>query len=268
MVGNIITDITGRKRAEAEREELIAKLEAQNAELERFTYTVSHDLKSPLITINGYVGMLREDLAEGDSEQVASDLGRISNAAGKMDHLLRDVLELSRIGRLVSALEEVSLKELAQEAIEIVGGQARERGVQIEISPDLPVVFGDRLRLLEVLQNLIDNAVKYMGDQAEPRVEIGWRRDGNETICYLCDNGIGIEPRYHDTIFGLFDQLDQKVEGSGIGLSLVKRVVEVHGGRVWVESEGPGRGSTFFFTIAARSESPQRQGTERCTASH
>ncbi|HYW80645.1 MAG TPA: ATP-binding protein, partial [Thermoguttaceae bacterium] len=122
---------------------------------------------------------------------------------------------------------------------------------------DLPVVFGDRLRLREVLQNLIDNAVKYMGDQPQPRVEIGWRPDGDETVYYVRDNGVGIDPCYHEKVFGLFDQLDQKVVGSGIGLSLVKRIVEVHGGLIWVESEGSGRGSTFCFTLAARSKSPK-----------
>ena len=264
----MIEDITERKQAEEEREELIAKLEAQNAELERFTYTVSHDLKSPLITINGFVGMLRKDLAEGDSERVEEDLSRVANAADKMEQLLRDVLELSRIGRLVNTSEDVSLEEVAHEAHELVSGQTRKNGVHVEISSDLPVVFGDPLRLREVLQNLIDNAVKYMGDQPQPRVEIGSRRDGNETICYVQDNGIGIDPRYHEKVFGLFDQLDPKVEGSGIGLSLVKRIIEIHGGRIWIESEGSGHGATLCFTIAARSESTERRGAEPCTASH
>ncbi|NQT40546.1 MAG: PAS domain S-box protein [Planctomycetes bacterium] len=248
-------DITERNRAQREREELIAKLEAQNAELERFAYTVSHDLKSPLITIQGYVGMLRQDLADEVPVTVRDDLARISSAADKMDQLLRDLLELSRIGRLINPPENVSLEEVAREALELVGGQVKERGVRVEISPDLPVVFGDRVRLLEVLQNLIDNAVKYMGDTSEPRVEIGSRRDGNQTICYVRDNGIGIEPRYHERVFGLFDQLDQKVEGSGIGLALVKRIVEVHGGRIWIESEGSGHGSTFCFTVAPNGQS-------------
>ncbi len=121
----------------------------------------------------------------------------------------------------------------------------------------MPVVFGDRLRLLEVLQNLIDNAVKYSGDQAKPRVEIGSRPDGNETVYYVRDNGIGIDARYHEKVFGLFDQLNPKVEGSGVGLSLVKRIVEVHGGRIWVESEGAGHGTTFCFTIPAKTESQE-----------
>ncbi len=243
------TKIEERKRAEQEREDLIAKLEAQNAELERFTYTVSHDLKSPLITINGYVGMLRQDLAKGDSGAVENCLERISNAASKMSQLLKDVLELSRVGRLVNPPEDVSLAELAREAIELVGGQVKKKGVQVKISPDLPVVFGDRVRLLEVLQNLIDNAVKYMGEQSRPRVEIDLRRDGNTTICYVRDNGIGIESQYHEKIFDLFEQLDPKAEGTGIGLSLVKRIVEVHGGRIWVESAGAGSGSTFCFNL-------------------
>ncbi|MEE8452848.1 MAG: ATP-binding protein, partial [Thermoguttaceae bacterium] len=162
--------------------------------------------------------------------------------------------------------EDVPLEGLAREALELVGGQIKENRVQVEISNDLPVVFGDRLRLTEVVQNLIDNAVKYMGNQAEPRVEIGSRCNGNETICYVRDNGIGIDPRYHEKVFGLFDQLDQKVEGSGIGLSLVKRIVEVHGGRIWVESEGLGHGSTFCFTLAAKSEPAERPGSEPCTA--
>ncbi|HYW81153.1 MAG TPA: ATP-binding protein, partial [Thermoguttaceae bacterium] len=262
-----VRNLTERKKAEQERITLIATLESQNAELERFTYTVSHDLRSPLITINGYVGMLRQDLAEGDSKQVEEDLSRISNATDKMDHLLRDVLELSRIGRLVNASVEVSMGNLVREAIESVNGQLQESGVQVEIAPALPVVFGDRLRLTEMLQNLIDNAVKYMGDQPEPRIDIGWRRDGDETVFYVRDNGIGINPRYHEKVFGLFDQLNQKMNGSGIGLALARRIVEVHGGRLWVESEGPGHGSTFCFTIAPKDESTQRLDRERSTNS-
>ncbi len=245
-------DITERKQIEAEREQLIAKLEAQNAELEQYAYTVSHDLKSPLITVKGFVGMMQQDLAKGDYTSVNDDLTRIAHAADKMDRLLRDLLELSRIGRLVNPSEEIPLLELTKEALELAHGQIAERGVEVEISPDLPVIYGDRLRLLEVMQNLIDNAVKYLGDQPRPRVEIGSRRDGNETVCFVRDNGIGIEPDYHGKIFGLFEQLDPHVEGSGIGLALVKRIIEIHGGRIWVESQGTGHGSTLCFTVTQR----------------
>ena len=255
-------DISARLRAEQEREDLIAKLERQNAELERFTYTVSHDLKSPLITIKGYVGMLRESLAGTESDLVAEDLGRISGAADKMGDLLRDLLELSRVGRLVNPSEKVALGELAAEVLELVGVRAEQRGVQVEISPDLPVVFGDRLRLQEVLQNLIDNGVKYMGEQPRPRIDIGSRRDGDETICYVRDNGIGIDPSYHERVFGLFDQLDQTMEGSGIGLALVKRIVEVHGGRAWIESDGTGHGTSVCFTIPENAKSTEGEASQ------
>ena len=257
VVGLVVTflDITQRRRAEREREELIATLEAQNAELERFAYTVSHDLKSPLITIKGFLGILRDDLAQEGSETVRKDLSYISNAADRMEQLLKDLLELSRIGRLINPSEGVSLTKLAREVLEIAGGQAEENGVQVEIAPDLPIVFGDQLRLREVLQNLIDNAVKYMGDQPQPRVEIGSRRDGNQTVCYVRDNGIGIEPCHHEQVFGLFSQLDQKAEGTGIGLALVKRIVEAHDGQIWIESDGSGHGATVCFTIPTRTKS-------------
>ena len=119
------------------------------------------------------------------------------------------------------------------------------------IAPDLPPVTGDRLRLVEVYQNLIENAVKYMGDQPAPRVEVGTRHDAEtgETVFYVADNGMGIDPRYQRKVFGLFERLDAGTEGTGVGLALVTRIVEVHGGRVWVESEGRGKGSTFCFTL-------------------
>ncbi len=254
--------VSSIRESEREREDLIAALEAQNAELERFAYSVSHDLKSPLITITGYIGALSEDLAEGNLEIVQDDIARISNAADKMSQLLNDVLELSRVGRLVNPPQDVALGELAGEALQLVAGQIRQKNVQVEISPKLPVVRGDRVRLIEVLQNLLDNAIKYMGDQPRPQIEIGSRRDDKEAICYVRDNGIGIEPRYHEKVFRLFGQLDQNVEGTGIGLALAKRIVEVHGGRIWVESAGLGQGSTFCFTIAAEGKSSQSGSIE------
>ena len=250
-------DITDRKRAEAEREELITTLEAQNAELERFTYTVSHDLKSPLITIKGYVGILREDLAEGATEAVAKNLDQIAAAADRMNRLLSDLLELSRIGRLVNPPEEVPLGELVDETLRILHGQIERAGVDVIVSPDLPMIFGDRVRLLEVTQNLIDNAVKHMGVQPKPRIEIGVREEDDEIICFVRDNGVGIESMHRERVFGLFEQLDPGVEGSGIGLALVKRIVELHGGRVWFESEGLGHGTTFCFTVPPKPEATQ-----------
>lgn len=244
-------DITDRKQAEVEREELIAELEARNTELERFTYTVSHDLKSPLITIKGYVGMLAEDLREGNTENVDNDIQRIATSADKMADLLKELLELSRIGRIVNPPTEFSIDELARDAVAAVGGPISDRGVQVHIGEDLPIAYGDRQRLLEVLQNLIENSVKYMGDQESPSVRIGAEPAEGMILVHVQDNGIGIESQYQERIFGLFDQLNAESDGTGIGLALVKRIVEVHGGRVWVESEGAGMGSRFCFTIPA-----------------
>ena len=190
-----------------------------------------------------------EDAIAGNIEGVQADMARISSATDKMQQLLNELLELSRIGRLMDPPEEVLLGELAYEAVEMVRGRLEERGVEVEIAPNLPVVYGDHPRLREVLQNLVDNAVKFTGDQPHPRVEIGVRHDDAERVYYVRDNGMGIDPRYHDKVFGLFERLDPKAEGTGVGLAIVKRIVEVHGGRIWIESEGAGRGSTFCFTL-------------------
>jgi PAS domain S-box-containing protein len=244
--------VTELKQAETEREALIAELEAKNAELERFTYTVSHDLKNPLITIRGFLGYLERDAAAGNMEKWQADMARITGAAEKMHLLLDELLELSRIGRLMNPPVDVPLSELAHEAASLVAGRIAGRGVTVDIAPDLPTVYGDRIRLRELFENLIDNAVKFMGDQPHPRVEVGARREGEATVCFVRDNGTGIDPRFHEKVFGLFERLDQKVEGTGVGLAIVRRIVEVHGGRIWVESAGAGRGSTFCFTLPPR----------------
>jgi PAS domain S-box-containing protein len=243
-------EITERQRVEAELERLIAEQEARNAEMERFTYTVSHDLKSPLITICGFLGLLEQDALRGNAERMQTDIAYIHMAAATMQRLLDELLELSRIGRVVHPLTEIPLGALAHEAVTLVGGQIAARGVQVHIAPDLPVVMGDRSRLLEVLQNLVDNAVKFMGTQPTPRIEIGLRQKDKERVYYVQDNGVGIDPRYHEKVFGLFERLESEGDGTGIGLALVKRIIEVHGGRIWIESAGQGCGSTFCFTLA------------------
>ena len=176
-----VQDITERKQAEAEREALIHELEARNAELERFAYTVSHDLKSPLITIRGFLGFVEQSAREGNWERMKADMARIVEATDKMRRLLDELLELSRIGRMMNPPEAVPFEAIVQEAIQLVHGRIEARGVLIEMQPALPVVYGDRARLVEVVQNLIDNACKFMGDQAEPRITIGQQgsdRDG------------------------------------------------------------------------------------------
>jgi len=232
-----------------ERQKLITKLEVNNAELERFTYTVSHDLRSPLVTIKGFLGMLNKDIYENNPARIQMDFKRIAGAADKMDELLSDLLELSRIGRIVHPPEEVDLGKLAQEALELLDARIRMHDVTVIVSPDLPTVFGDRVRLREVFENLIDNAAKYMGDQSNPTIEIGTRNGDKQSVIFVKDNGLGIEQKYQTRIFDLFEKLNPTIEGTGIGLALIKRIIEEHDGRIWAESEGLGKGSTFYFTI-------------------
>ncbi len=242
-----------RAHEEAQRADR-ADLAAKNAELERFTYTVSHDLKSPLVTIRGFAGLAGTDLAAGKLDRVRQDLGRIVAASDKMQGLLEDVLELSRVGRVVNPPEDVALGVVAREAVELVKGQLDEGRVRVEIAPDLPVVRADRRRLLEVLQNLVENGAKFAGGRNDSRIEIGTRRDGPEPVFYVRDNGRGIDPRFLERVFDLFEKLEPGAEGAGVGLALVRRIVEAHGGRAWAESDGPGRGSTFCFTLPASRE--------------
>jgi len=229
--------------------ERTAELEAKNDELERFTYTVSHDLKSPLVTIKGFLGLLKKDTVEGKPERVEQDIRQIHDAADKMQRLIDELLELSRIGREVNPSKEIALTELAKEVVQLLSGRITERGVSVTVAPEMPTIFGDRVQLWQVFQNLIDNAVKFMGEQPEPRIEIGGRQEDQQVVCYVRDNGAGIAPRFHDTVFGLFKRLDTKSDGTGIGLATVKRIVEVHDGRIWVESAGAGQGSTFYFSL-------------------
>lgn len=228
---------------------LIQELEKKNEELERFTYTASHDLKAPLITIRGYLGYIEKDSRSGNYERLMHDINRISEATEKMNHLLSDLLELSRVGRIANKAEEIRLNEIAEDALERVKGIIEEKNVNIKIQKDLPTVLVDKERIVEVIQNLVDNAIKFMGNQPNPQIEIGSEQQNNETIYFVKDNGIGIRKEFHEKIFGLFDKLDSESEGTGIGLALVKRIIEVHDGKIWVKSE-EGKGSTFYFTLS------------------
>ncbi|MHB1034116.1 MAG: ATP-binding protein [Pirellulales bacterium] len=256
-------DITEHAAIEAEREDLIEELQAKNAEMERFIYSVSHDLKSPLITVTGFLGMLERDLARGNLDRLPSHVARVTGATERMKHLIDDLLELSRIGRMVNMSVEVPLSQLAGEVVDILAGAIAKRGVQVRVSPELPIVRGDRTRFMELVQNLVDNAVKFTGDQPAPQIEIGCRKDGREIVCYVRDNGIGLDPRFGERIFGLFEQLHTETGGTGVGLTIAKRIVELHGGRIWVESEGPGKGCTFCFTLPTSDQQPRREKSER-----
>jgi len=244
-------DVTDRRLAAEERERFIRALEQKNAELERFTYTVSHDLKSPLVTIRGFLGMLRDDLARGDQASIAEDLSQIDTASARMSRLLAELLELSRVGRTTIPAETVDFAEVVREVVQGLRPRLAERSIDVRTVTPLPAARGERLRLVEVWQNLIDNAAQHMGPQSRPCIEIGAREAEDGPIYFVRDNGRGVAPQYHERIFGLFERLDTSGDGTGVGLALVRRIIEVHKGRVWVESEGKGRGSTFCFTLAS-----------------
>jgi len=235
-------DVTERKRQEEE-------LKQKNTELERFTYTVSHDLKSPLVTVKTFLGYLEQDLLTPDPERVKQDMVYMRTATDKMGQLLDELLNLARVGRKVNPTVRVAFRELAQEAVRLVAGRISTSGVEVQVAEAAVVLEGDRPRLREIWQNLVENACKFMGNQPKPRVEIGVEQRGPETVFFVRDNGMGIEPHYQTKVFGLFEQLNPKGEGTGMGLALVKRIVELYGGRIWIESPEPGQGANFLFTL-------------------
>jgi len=252
-VAQLEAEIAERKALEEQREAVIKELEHKNIELERFTYTVSHDLKSPLITIQGFAGLLREDAQKGDLVRLQEDIGRITKAAEKMQELLTDLFNLSRIGRIGSPYEDVSLGTIAREAVHFLSGPLSQKRIAVEIEPDLPTVHVDHARIREVYTNLIENSIKFMHEQEFPKIWIGMRREGDEPVFFVRDTGMGIEPRYLLKVFGLFEKMDGRTEGTGVGLAIVKRIIEVHGGRIWAESEGAGKGTTICFTLPQQS---------------
>ena len=248
-IGGIATDITERKRTEAEREQLVEALEGKNAELERFTYSVSHDLKSPLITIRGFIGMIRNDLERGAIERVNEDLARVDDAAQHMQLLLTQLLELCRTSHQPTGRAKLALTGVVQKVTKLMEAALNTDAISVELLA-LPTVWGDEARLLEVFQNLLENAIKFSECRAKTEITIGYR-PGDEPIIYVRDNGIGIDKRFAEKIFELFEVLDPESGGTGVGLALVKRIIEAHDGRVWIESAGLDQGTTVCFTLGA-----------------
>jgi PAS domain S-box-containing protein len=239
--GQDITDLRSRER----------ELEDKNAELERFAYTTSHDLRSPLVTIKTFLGYLAQDLEASDAGRIGRDLNYMHGAADKMGQLLDELLEMSRLGRVANPSSAATFEELVREAVNMLAGSIAERRVDVCIGDAEVALFGDRPRLVEIWQNLIENAVKFMGSQPAPRVDVGAQRVDGETRFFVRDNGIGIDPRHQSKAFGLFEKLDPQSQGTGIGLALVRRIVELNRGRIWVESQGQGQGASFWFTLPA-----------------
>ena len=222
-------------------------LRAKNAELDSFVYTVSHDLKAPLVTIQGMAALVLEEHAAGLDDTGRRYITRIDLNMKHMESLLEDLLALAHVGREARAPEAVDLGELVADVLGELAGPLRARGIAVTVGP-LPRLTAVRVHIEQVMRNLLTNAVKYIGEAAAPAIEVGAVERGDVVECWVRDNGIGIDPAYQDKVFDLFQRLREvEAEGTGVGLAIVKKIVETEGGRVWVES-ARGEGSTFRFT--------------------
>ncbi len=273
ITGLVVTfrDTSQRKKAELDLQLAQYELTKRHTEMEQFIYTVSHDLKSPLVTMQGFASHLRADLVQKRFDRMEDFVQRINQAADRMKMLIDELLELSRIGRFVAPFERIAVSDLVREIADRYRDEIAAKGMTVVIAPDMPTIAADKNRMNQVFENLMVNALKYAGNSAQPRVEIGARQDVGEARFFVRDNGPGIAAEYHEKIFRLFQRLDSRSEGTGVGLAIVKRVIEFHGGRVWVESS-PGQGATFWLSLPDRSGQqdgaaalgPGRVGEEEC----
>lgn len=242
-------DITDRFQAERERDRLMEELSRKNAELERFTYTASHDLRSPLITIQGFASEMVICLAENDMENLKLFVQIILNSARHMDAMLQGLIKLARLGKAASEFTLVNLDTLLQEVRESLAGSLLQYEVTLILKDPLPSIKGCPTRLHELFQNLIENSIKFRTHNATPVITIGIIDNDTCYRIFVQDNGIGIAPEQQQTIFDLFCKLDVNSEGSGIGLSLVHRIVAMHNGKISVESSGAELGTTFWLEL-------------------
>jgi len=254
--GSVVAFIDISKRKSAEREirnyrDNLEKLVAERTEaLESFSYSVSHDLRSPLRSINGFSQLLLEDQNECLNEEGREYLTRIMAASRRMGYLIDDLLHLSRLSRHDMKIEEVDLSQLAMEVVESLKQQAQERTVDVVVRPAMSVT-GDPGLLRIMLENLLGNAWKYTSKRDDARIEFGRNVVDGQTAYYVSDNGIGFDMQYADKLFGAFQRLHgDEFEGTGIGLVIVQRIVKRHGGSIRAEGS-PGEGATFYFTLGA-----------------
>ncbi len=258
-------EVGERRRAEEEVLRLNAELEtrvkqrttelqATNAELEAFCYSVSHDLRAPLRSIDGFSQALLEDFPKEVPEEASRYLGRIRASTQRMGQLIEDLLNLSKVSRGELARRDVDVGELARQVVADV--QSREPARKVEVSVwDGMQAYADPRLLRAALENLIGNAWKFSAKAEQPRIEIGLLRDGQEATFFVRDNGAGFDMRYANKLFGAFQRLHSanEYQGTGIGLATVQRIVHRHGGRIWADAT-PGKGAVFFFTLAGRSD--------------
>ena len=257
----IIIDISQRKQNEADIENLnrrlkqhVAQLELANEELEAFSSSVSHDLRAPLRHMSGFADLLQKQLKNRLYEKSLEYSSLISKSAKKMERLIDDLLSYSGLGRKEMRKREVNLSHLLNESVSQILTQTEGRDIEWKIHK-LPNVYGEPSMLKLVLINLIANAVKFTSTRTKAEIEIGCRKDGNEDICFIKDNGVGFNMDYADRLFGVFQRLHthEEFEGTGIGLANVRRIVSLHGGRTWAEGT-VNQGATFYFTIPRAKE--------------
>lgn len=246
MFTGIVRDVTERKQVEERQTRLVHELESANEELRNFAYVVSHDLKAPLRAISSLADWVVTDYADKLDDEGKEHMRLLLSRVRRMDGLIDGILQYSRVGRVKEAGVAVDLDQLVHEVIDLLSPPPN---ITITIDNLLPTVVAERTRLQQVFQNLLSNAIKYM-DKAEGNIRIGCVAAGNKWKLSVSDNGPGIEERYFEKIFQLFQTLAprDRVESTGVGLALVKKIVEMYGGEIWVESK-VGEGSTFFFTL-------------------
>ena len=255
--------VSGIRRAEEEEEEdiimvmedvterarLIEDVRKKNKELASFVYTISHDLRAPIVSVQGFSSILLADFQDKLDDTGKRYLARIQANVRQMEILIDDLLEFSKIGRTSGAFEDVPSVEIIKNVLDVLVPQLKKRGIKVNVRDNLPVIHCDRNRIFQVFENLIQNSIKYMGDAESPVIEVGCRKTGGFHEFYVKDNGIGIDPEYHQRIFQIFQRLKEvDAKGTGIGLAIVERIAEVHGGSVRVESER-GKGATFYFSV-------------------
>jgi light-regulated signal transduction histidine kinase (bacteriophytochrome) len=244
-------------RLNAELFARVEELAAAYAELEAFSYTVSHDLRAPLRQVSGFVTLLSRSLAERQNETDAEYIALINGAVNRMGQLINDLLSFSRVGRAEMRLARVDLRPLVDQVRETLAPALAGRAVDWKIGP-LPCVEGDPAMLRQVFASLLDNAVKFTRPRACAQIEIGASRENDEYVFWVRDNGVGFDNERADKLFGVFQRLhtSAEFEGTGIGLASVRRIVARHNGRSWAES-APGKGTVVYFSLPATAKDEQ-----------
>jgi signal transduction histidine kinase len=247
-------EIAERKQAEAELQKLTQELGKANRDLESFSYSVSHDLRAPLRAIDGYARMIGKKQADQFDAETRRQFSLIRDSVRGMGKLIEDLLAFSRLGRQEITRAPIDMASLFGEVGEEVRKANPARRIDVKLD-GFPPALGDRALIRQVLKNIFENAVKFTAARETARIEAGARGEGNETVYYVKDNGVGFDMSYHDKLFDVFQRLHSpgKYEGSGIGLSIVQRIIQRHGGRIWAEGEVD-KGATFYFTLPALPE--------------